>query len=156
MSCLPPEEAAARDARIAELTLAGYSAAEIATQIGITARTVVRARSRTGASRPCNHNNYMTPAEMARAEALLDDGASLSEVARTLGRSTVTLSKWFPGRGWPRGSGVELRRMMAALDAIPDNIVTLRRRFRDPACITVVPQLRRMSIAFNAIPAVAS
>lgn len=40
-----------------------------------------------------------------RALALLDDGASYTETARTLGRSRKWVSKHFPGRGWTHREG---------------------------------------------------
>ena len=39
------------------------------------------------------------------AKALLDDGASYTEVARTLGCSRFWVSKHFPGRGWTSQQG---------------------------------------------------
>lgn len=146
---------AVRDERIIELTRDGWKAHEIAVELGITARTVQRARARAGIARPAGRP--MTADDLRIAAALLNDGASFGEVGRTLGRDLMTIRKYFPGRGWPRGSGIEQRRMMAALDAIPNNIVSLRKSYRDPGAVSVVDQpLRRMYAAFHAIPEVVS
>lgn len=49
---------------------------------------------------------------------MLDDGASFSEVARTLHRHKGTICKHFPGRGWAPGSGAQYRRLKAQLDRL--------------------------------------
>jgi hypothetical protein len=149
---LQPEEQAKRDARIRALTRAGYSTREIAAAVGVHERTVSRARVRTGVAQPANRP--FTADDMRTAGSLLDDGASLSEVARTIGRDPITIRKYFPGCGWQRGSGIEYRRMIAALNAIPPNIVTLKRQI--PAA-ELWPghrniALRNMYAAFHAIP----
>jgi transposase len=111
------QEIIERNERIAALTRARWSAAQIAAELGVTTRTVQRARGRRGVARPATRP--MNEIEMRRAAAMLDDGASYGEVARTLGRSLITIRRWFPGRScWPVGSGREYRQYMAALDAI--------------------------------------
>lgn len=45
---------------------------------------------------------FWTPALEARATAMLEDGCSYSEVARTLGCCHQTVSARFPGKGWSR------------------------------------------------------
>lgn len=86
--------------RIAALTRQGWSAAAIARELGVTVRTVVRAREH----RDCRVYvpRRFTADEIAQVEAMLDDGCSYTEVARTLGRNvTVVLQRW-PGRGWTK------------------------------------------------------
>jgi IS30 family transposase len=115
MNELPPEETALRDQRIAQLTLAGKSARQVAEEVGVTKRTVQRARMRTGVAKP--PRQPLAGDEIRCAETLLDDGASYTEVARTLGRHPETIARNFPGRStW--NNGVEYRKFMAALDAI--------------------------------------
>lgn len=117
MNWLPPEDMARRDQRIAELTRAGRSASQIAAELHVTARTVARARARMGIAKPCRIT--LTDDELRRAAALLEDGASYAEVARTLGRSIAAICKRFPGRSaWKQGSGYEARCLNQALDAI--------------------------------------
>jgi IS30 family transposase len=115
---LSPEETRLRDKRIAELTREGYSGTQIARRVGVTHRTVQRARVRTGVAQPfCGIP--LTPEEIRLAESLLDDGASYCEVGRTLGRSMETIRRRFRGRSmWAPGSGVEYRKLMVALNAI--------------------------------------
>lgn len=118
---LPLEDQARRDARIAELTGAHRSAREIAELVGVSTRTVVRARGRVGIRKPHHGANRMTADELHRAALMLDDGASYGEVARTLGRSVDTIAKHLPGRSiWKPGSGreiLDMRRQLAAIGA---------------------------------------
>jgi IS30 family transposase len=93
-------DVAERRERIVELTRQGYTADQISHTEGVTARTVQRTRQAMGISRDYNR---MTPDELRAAAALLDDGCSYGEVARTLGRAPCTIRRHFPGRGWPVG-----------------------------------------------------
>lgn len=107
-----------RDERIAELTRSGHTAAEIAARLNITARTVVRARIRTGTAR--RSPARFTEAEIRLAEQLLADGASFSEVGRTLHRFSAVIANRFPGRStWTHSGGVAYRNLAASLEAIP-------------------------------------
>jgi IS30 family transposase len=113
-----PEEVARRHASIAALTRAGYTAPQIAEALGITTRTVQRARVRTGVAKPfCGIP--LSEDEKQRAAEMLDDGASYKEVGRTLGRADTAIGRHFPGRSeWQRGSGHRYRELMDGLDAI--------------------------------------
>lgn len=82
------------DERVAKLTREGLSAREIGERIGITERSVCRARRRLGLSKTAARG--MSLAERALAQSLLDDGASITEVARTLGRAGDTIKRHFP------------------------------------------------------------
>ena len=79
--------------RVAELTRQGLSAPVIAEMLGVSTRTVQRARQRAGVSQPAS--NPFSDDEKRRAQAMLDDGASMGEVARTLGRSRTPLLRCF-------------------------------------------------------------
>jgi DNA-binding CsgD family transcriptional regulator len=94
------EQVAAREARVVELTFRGLSAADIAHQLGITERTVFRIRRRRMVAR-CTPLRF-TDDEIATAEQMLADGASIAEVARSLGRRPATVNKRFRGRGWSK------------------------------------------------------
>lgn len=107
---------AERRAEIVRLTKAGHSAAEIAKRLGVTTRTVHRQRRTGGCAKPMP--NWMTDDEIRRAEALLDDGASYSEVARTLGRTAQSIGERFPGRGYSKAQANEMRRLKAQLEAL--------------------------------------
>jgi len=105
------------DELVAKLTRQGWSAQQIADELNVTTRTVVRSRKRSGilGSPP----QWMTDEELAIAERMLDDGASLTEVARTLDRHPTSIWKRFRGRGWtPAQTGQHnaLRHLEARLE----------------------------------------
>jgi AraC-like DNA-binding protein len=86
------------DEWIVELTRAGWSAEQIGAEVGCTPRTVHRARERSGISQP--RRLPWTEQEFATVERLLDDGASIAEAARSIGRSPRWLYDRYPGRSW--------------------------------------------------------
>jgi transposase len=89
-----------RRERVAAMTAAGMTAAVIAEALHVTPRTVIRDRRALGISKP---RPEIVPAEKWHAaEALIDDGASICEAARTVGIGQVTANRHFPGRGWTR------------------------------------------------------
>ena len=102
-----------RDERIATLTRQGMSAPQIAVRVGVTPRTVQRARARTGTARPYGHR--MTPEQITRAGELLADGCSFKEVGDSLGFCGWTIARHFPGRGWTESQAgkfaADIRRM---------------------------------------------
>ena len=93
MSGEPCHVTAERTRRVAEFTRQGLSAPAIANILGVSTRSVQRARQRGGVSQgapvPFSED------EERLAQALLDDGASMGEVARTLGRSRTPLLRRF-------------------------------------------------------------
>lgn len=114
-----PEVVAARDAEIKELLDQGLHASQVALQMGITERTVLRAKKRLGM--PIRKMAPpMSVEEIGFARALLEDGASYNEVARTLGRDLKTISARFRGLSQctPR-TGAEVRMMMKLLESLP-------------------------------------
>jgi transposase-like protein len=88
----------------------GWSAPRIAAELGCSAETVRRWRKREGLQppRPANAWAPITPERKEAARRLLDDGAPYEEVSRTLGMTTVTLKRHFPGRQWTRQQAGEL------------------------------------------------
>ncbi|MGQ9348911.1 helix-turn-helix domain-containing protein [Mycolicibacterium gilvum] len=102
--------------RVAAMTRAGYTASQIAVILRITERTVQRYRVRTGCSQPAPLP--LTPEEITRAEELLEDGCSLSEVARTIGRSHDAVVRRFQGRGWTRQQRAEFLHMVRRMREI--------------------------------------
>lgn len=86
--------------RIVHLTRDGWSAAEIARELKITSRTVERTRVKMGVAQPPVRR--LTADEVARIEVMLADGASIADVARSVGRSIDYLQRRFRGRGWTR------------------------------------------------------
>lgn len=108
--------AAARRAAILELDKNGVDIDEIAQRVGISRRTVQRIRSDAGLTRSAR---YATEDEKLRAKAMLSDGASYEEVARTLGRYGSTIASWFPGYAWSfdqRREAAMMAREMANLE----------------------------------------
>ena len=93
-----PERLAERRERVLQMTKLGFSAAQISAVLGVTTRTVQRDRDKMGCAQPVPPR--ITPEEIERARALLDDGCSRKEVARTLGRSADAIAHYFPGRCW--------------------------------------------------------
>lgn len=75
----------------------GRSLREIAAAFGVSTKSVSRWRSRLGLTKE-------PPAvprpqsDRDRAAALLDDGCSFSEAARSLGVAPTTIARWFPDR----------------------------------------------------------
>jgi hypothetical protein len=110
------ERAQNRRAEVVRLTALGFSAAQIAVWLGISARHVQRCRAAAGITQPCA--TPLTADEIARAEQMLDDGASLKEVARTLGRCREAIERRFPGRAWTPTQVAEWRHMKRALEAL--------------------------------------
>lgn len=100
MKGLTREQLAERNERIARMTQQGMSAKQIGIELRITARTVVRVRRAQGVALPAP--KPLTAEEIRRANELLDDGYSLNEVARTIGRCIDSVRHHFPGRGWSR------------------------------------------------------
>lgn len=90
-----------RDERLALIvawTKEGRTAPSIAAALGVTPRTVARARARAGVAQPGPRR--IPAATLERAHQLLQDGASRAEVSRTLGISHKSVSRHFPGTGW--------------------------------------------------------
>jgi AraC-like DNA-binding protein len=105
--------------RIADLTCEGWTAPQIASEIGVHPRTVTRVRRRTGVGGPVPVP--FTADELELAEAMLADGASIAEVARTLrGTNTGALGRRFKGRGWTREQCAEYRALLRRLGTVVD------------------------------------
>lgn len=93
-----PEAIARRKAQIVELSRLGHTVREICEQVGVGAWTVVATRREAGVGR--GKVKPFTEDELETARQLLDDGASYSEVARTIGRDARVVARKFPGHGW--------------------------------------------------------
>jgi hypothetical protein len=102
--------------KVVRLTLEGRSAREIAELVGCSQRQVVRIRKAMGVGKPAVVP--MSDEELAMAESMLDDGCSIGEVARTLGRPRGGgLHKKYKGRGWSSKDGATARKMFAEVRA---------------------------------------
>lgn len=102
--------AAERRDLIVELTRQGQTAAAIAEKCGVTRRTVERIRHDYGLIRQ-PHRRF-TADEIAIVEAMLADGASYTEIGRTIGRDPATIGGRWPHRGWTRREACEFARLM--------------------------------------------
>lgn len=81
-------------AAVAELTQQGWTAAQIADRLGIAKRTVQRYRARAGIAQ--TRAPLATPAQIEQARALLADGCSIREAARTVGLSSHCIRRNIP------------------------------------------------------------
>lgn len=96
------------DAQMHELHSRGWSARQIADEVGCTVRSVSRWRKRKGLSQPTPPNGCrpISAERLEQARRLFDGGASRRDVQMTLGMSTKTIVRHFPGTAWtPRQSG---------------------------------------------------
>lgn len=90
----------ARWNRVVELSQRGVPVEQIAEQLGISITHVFRIRARRMG--PKTPRRPFSADEVATIEQMLQDGASLAEIARSIGRKPATLSKRWRGRGWDR------------------------------------------------------
>ena len=109
-------EVQSRRERVVALTQQNYTALQIAQILGITTRSVVRHRKAAGIAQ--TPPSYLTEAEIQQATAMLEDGASRREVARTLGRSESAIGNHFPNYGWNQSQACTYGRMRRMLDQL--------------------------------------
>ena len=96
---------------MAELTDRGFTAKQIAEKLHFSQRAVERARARNTGPKP--YAPRLTTGELETAGGLLDDGASIVDVARTIGRSRWAIRHHFPGRGWDPVTAGRYARMVS-------------------------------------------
>jgi len=115
------ESTALRRKRITEMTQQGLSSPEIAAMLGMSERSVTRARVLC----ECTLGEAAVPAtddERRRALELLTDGCSYMETARTIGRSSTAVRRWFPGYEWTAAQCGEMAAMMRKLNRLPAHL----------------------------------
>lgn len=101
--------------RVLELSATGAKPAEIATELGVSARTVFRVLSKAGLTR---HHQGLPVETTVRMGELLADGASYAEVSRTLNVAAKTVQRKYPGLGWSHAQRTEYvwaKRKLASL-----------------------------------------
>lgn len=111
-----PEAKRARLDRAVELTKSGWSAEQIAAELDVSPRAVHRYRTQAGITTP--RPPELTVEQIATAERMLTDGASLLETARTLGCSIDRLYRRFKGRGWSKAQVAEHRTAVRLLGSV--------------------------------------
>jgi len=104
----------------------GATAAVIAERLGVTPRTVVRLRSRHGVAQPYARHAPVNDEWKARVKDLLDDGASISDVCRTLDTTHDTVKRYFPDAGWTKTMASHYARAVRTANE------TLRRNGHEP------------------------
>lgn len=89
---------------IAKLTLEGKTASQIAELVGCNMRTISRARKATGTAHTIpEFAGYPINAErLEQIRLMVEDGAPVAEIERTLGTSHKTITRYFPGSSWSR------------------------------------------------------
>lgn len=113
------EEVLTRDYRIIYFAENGMHPSRIAEKLNVSIATVHRVRTAAGA--PMVHHRRGTEDDKLKAKALLEDGASYQEVARTIGFSGSTISRWFPGYTWSdkqKGEASAMARKMNQIERL--------------------------------------
>lgn len=98
------------------MTRQGRTATEIAAVIGCHPDSVTRIRRRNGLTTP--PPPPLTDAEIETASALIMDGASITEAARTIGRSRHALTHRFPDSTWTPSQVGQHRAMLRKLGGV--------------------------------------
>ena len=102
---------------VRELASQGFSTRSIAAQLGMGRRTVQRDRVALGIpSKP--PPRPLTAEEVAKAQAMLADGCSCLDVARTLGRTHKTILSRFREHVWTPTQIGQYARMVGKLNQI--------------------------------------
>ena len=107
---LSADDIAQRWNDIIDLAQRGVAPRLIAERIGVSPGTVYRIQRQYGLL--CGSRRPFTDDELEQAEAMLSDGCSIAETARTLGRSTTVVWRRFRGRGWTREQVIEWQAML--------------------------------------------
>lgn len=116
-----PLDVAGRDVTVAELTAEGRNTREISERLGMSRRSVTRARARQGLT-PGVCPERWTPERLELFDQHLTDGWSYREIARTYGVNAQSVSARFPGRGWDR-SLAWMGRLVKLTENLPDAVM---------------------------------
>lgn len=108
-----PAEVERRYRQVVELTLLGKTIPETSREVGLSRTSVIRIRRKAGLSRP--KRDPLTPEQAIRAEEMLDDGAPIAEVVRTLGCGRSQIDARFPGRAWDIDQVIDHLRVLRTL-----------------------------------------
>lgn len=99
-------------AAVGRLTESGYFARQIADELGISPRSVTRIRASLGISQPLARR--FSEEEHQQVLDMLEDGVSLPEIGRTIGRSSDVLWRRYKGmsQGKSLCDSIQLRRRL--------------------------------------------
>lgn len=101
-----------------ELEHAGMTAAQIATRMRVSVRTVSRWRTATG----MNHQTptVRTPDDVRdRARRMIETGCSFTDVADTIGVTAQTVRRWFPDLpAWSKSQAGSYGQLMRRFERI--------------------------------------
>lgn len=100
-----PARIKADRAEFARLATDGASNADLAEHFGISNATVARLRATLGTPSP--RTRRLTPEDHERIQAMLADGCPHLEIERTLGVSTESIQRYYPGTAWTIEQRVE-------------------------------------------------
>ncbi len=114
------EKAEKRRDLVAKMTRLGVPGPIIAAHLGVSVRTVSRARRERDCAKPLP--TEISEADLAVAQQMLEDGATYSEVSRTLGRDTRVWKRRFPGFDCPPERTGELSMLARTLNKIPSEL----------------------------------
>lgn len=107
--------APAHRSAVERMTREGFTARQISEELGITRRTVQRNRTAAGVAQP--RGRPFDSVEHERILEMLEDGVSIPEIARTIGRSRDVLWRRYKGlsKGKSLCDSIELRRQLGLL-----------------------------------------
>lgn len=103
---------------IIELLGKGMLYSEIARRVGCSERVVDRIVAKHPELSRGPVNPPLTDAELARAKEMLEDGASYTEVSRTLGRNGRNLQRRLPGYSWTPEQVLEHARLIRQMNSL--------------------------------------
>lgn len=87
-------------ARYAEIHDPDLTVQDAAKRLGVTPRSIQRARAALGISRPNPRARPISPELHARIGQMVEDGCSIREIERTLGTTWQTVTRYYPGSAW--------------------------------------------------------
>lgn len=97
---------------VSDLHALGCSIPYIAEGAGISARHTKRVLVDLGLVSPGRKNPPVSASTLERMRAMVEDGCSFREIARTLGVRWETVARHFPGRQWTHAQAGDHGRLM--------------------------------------------
>lgn len=105
--------------KIVQLTKQGWTAPQIARELGISQRTIQRWRRAGGVAEDHPRATWRATPEWKEAAAkLVEEGYPMQEVAALTGVSTKTVKRHFPDAAWTQQQALDHGRLMRRLGCI--------------------------------------